>query len=885
MPTSRALPAAVLAILVFLGTAGTAWAQTSCDDALRQGRKSYDLGLFEDVPPQLAPCLGAKVSRATAVQVHSLLALAALAADDPAKARREVSTILRLDAAFEPGPPPRFAALVAEVRREEHTVQVASVSKTRESLREAPATVVVVTGEEMERRGYRDLEEFLHDIPGFDISRSNGEIYSTYYQRGYRSNFSDRNLLLLDGIEQNDLGSNIVYLSRQYPLSNIDRVEVIYGPTATMYGANAYTGVISILTREPEAIIPAGARFGARGLLTTGAFDTRAADVTLAGRSHSSNIAWMLTARHFQSAERDLSSFEDWDYKFDTVDYKTRMRLSGPRAGLFCLQNRALCQPGASPYFHVVGVDTGGLPIIEPTPEGESLARRLDTEAAASRGLRFSDPTEDWMVYGKLRVSNLILGAEIWRLREGIGPDISELYLAPGSTWAPQEAAIYLKYSQPLGAGLMFNALTRYLQTDLRRGDTQYRFFQTYGNALLTFSDLAQPSPTRPWINVFSFGEMSSQIKTELSLVYDPADRLAVVGGIEIRKGSLESESDVLSYDLDDPDNPLRRNTRGLNREQIEHNDLAVYGQASYRLRTDLKLVLGGRVDYNRLDNRRSPGAGFGTLFTPRLALVHLRGRSVLKAIYSEAFKDPTDLEKFGTQPFLRDEVSEGLRPERVRNFELSGDWKPSDAFSAELSLYQADYRDVIALRTKPGCAPSPSNLCGQLANLEQFRIRGLQAGARMKAATGLEVFGNFTYTDPAETVRGLRIGDIASHSFNVGLTVSPLRKLTLDLRGSYAGSRPTGQGTTVPTNPLRSIPSSFDLKTALTCHISPAWKLQIVAANLTGEAIYSPGVHDAGNGFAARTPQPGRTIYVQLISQFPRMLRVEQPDPYQAPR
>jgi outer membrane receptor for ferrienterochelin and colicin len=863
--------------LALLSVAGTsARAQTACDDALRQAQRSYELGLFEDVPGQLAPCLGARISRATAVQVHSLMARAYLGSDDLKKARAEISTILRLDSTFEPGPPPRFAELVAKVRREEQTGQVASVSKTSESLREAPATVVVVTGEEMERRGYRDLEEVLHDIPGFDISRSNGEIYSTYYQRGYRSNFSDRNLLLLDGIEQNDLGSNIVYLSRQYPLSNIDRVEVIYGPAATMYGANAYTGVISILTREPEAIIPEGASFGVRGQLATGTFATRAADITLAGRDRSSSLAWTLTARRFQSAERDLSSFEDWNDRFDAVDYKAKMTLSGPRAAFFCFEAPSLCQPGASPYFHLVGVDAGGLPIIEPTPAGESLARRLDTEAATSHGLRFSDPTDDWMVYGKLRISNLTLGAEFWRTKEGIGPDISDLYLAPGSTWAPQEAAIYLKYSQPVGAGLTFNALSRYVQTGLRRGDSNFHFFQTYGSTLLSFADLAQPSPTKPWINVFSYGEMSSQIKTELSLVYDSAGRLSMVSGLEIRKGSLESQPDTLAYDLDDPSNPLRLNTRGLSPEQIDHTDLAAYVQASYHLRKDLKLVLGGRLDYSQLNNRRAAGTGFGTLFTPRLAVVYLRGQSVFKAVYSEAFKDPTDEEKFGTQPFLRDELSGKLRPERVKNYELSGGWSASDALSAEVSVYQANYRDVVALRLKPGCIPSPSDLCGQLANLEQIRVRGLQATARLKTASSFEAFANFTYTDPVETapVPGLRIGDIAHHSFNVGLTVGPLRKLTLDLRGSYVGARPTGQGTTVPTNPLSAIPSSFDVKAALTYRVTPSWKLQLVAANLSNEAIYNPGVHEAGNGFAASSPQPGRTLYLRLIADLPEAKR-----------
>jgi outer membrane receptor for ferrienterochelin and colicin len=182
--------------------------------------------------------------------------------DEPDKARDAVSSLLRADPTYEPGPPPQLAELVKAVRRAETTVQVASVSKTNESLREAPATVVVLTAEEIERRGYNDLEEMIHDLPGFDVSRSNGEVYSSFYQRGFRSKANDRNLLLLDGVEQNELTSNSALLSRQYPMSAIERVEVVYGPASTMYGANAYTGVISVLSKEPESLIAEGRRFG-----------------------------------------------------------------------------------------------------------------------------------------------------------------------------------------------------------------------------------------------------------------------------------------------------------------------------------------------------------------------------------------------------------------------------------------------------------------------------------------------------------------------------------------------------------------------------------------------------------------------------------------------
>ncbi|HEX4963262.1 MAG TPA: TonB-dependent receptor [Thermoanaerobaculia bacterium] len=871
MPTSRALPAAVLAVLAVLETAGTARAQTSCDDAFRQARKSYDLGLFEDVPAQLAPCLGAKVPRATAVQVHTLLALAALATDDPAKARREVSTILRLDTAFEPGPPPRFAALVAEVRKEEQTAQVASVSKTKESLREAPATVAVITGEEIERRGYHDLEEVFHDLPGFDISRSNGGIYSTFYERGFRSDTSDRILLLLDGIEQNDLSGNILFLSRQYPLSNVDRIEVVYGPASTMYGANAYTGVISVLTRTPEDLVPEGAPLGARGQLTSGPFATGAADVTLAGRSQSSSVAWSLTARRFRSGEPDLSSYPDWNFAFETVDYKAVMRLEGPSAQAFCAPVPALCQPGASAYFQVQ-TDASGAPVrIELTPEGESLARDLDRRTAQSHGFRFLDPTDDWMVYGKLRISNLTLGVELWRIREGNGAEASTPSVIPMSVWIPQETALYVKYSRDLSAGLTFNVLTRYLETGLHRGDSKYLFFESYSGGLLTLADLVQSPPTQPWVLVGSYGQSSSQLKTELGLVYESPEKLTAVGGLDVRLGSLQAQADVVSYDLDDPGNPDRQPLGPLHAEQVQHTDLGAYAQISYPLKSHLKVIAGGRLDYNEITNRRDPGYGFGTLFTPRLAAVYTLGRVVLKAIYSEAFKDPSDFEKLGTVPFVQNYVSNGLRPERVRNYELSANWQSTENAAFEVSLYQASYRDIVALGVKDGCTPSLADLCGQLANLDRFRVRGVQATARLRPLPAFEAFGNFTYTDPVETAPqpGLAVGDVAPYRFNLGLTARPLRKLTFDLRGSYVAVRRTGPGTTVATNPVSSVPSSFDLKLALTWSLASTLTLQLTGGNLLDRAIFDPGVESPGFGFAAVLPQPGRTLYLRLLTDL----------------
>ncbi len=207
-----------VAILVSL-VDSVALAQSACETALANAEKSYELGLFEDVQRQLDPCASGAATRKETLDFHALSARAHLAADELDAAREDVAELLRIEPTYEPGPPPRFQALVAEMRQRESELQVATVSKTNESLRAAPATVVVITAEEIERRGYLDLEQVIHDLPGFDVARGNGETYSTFYQRGFRSKDNDRILLLLDGVEQNDISSGVAHLSRQYPIS------------------------------------------------------------------------------------------------------------------------------------------------------------------------------------------------------------------------------------------------------------------------------------------------------------------------------------------------------------------------------------------------------------------------------------------------------------------------------------------------------------------------------------------------------------------------------------------------------------------------------------------------------------------------------------------
>jgi len=167
-------------------------------------------------------------------------------------------------------------------------VQVTSVSKSPEGLRGAPAAIYVITHEDIERSGATTLPEALRLAPNMLVSQVGSSNYVAA-ARGFGGNpdvqnFSNKLLLLIDGRSvYSPLFSGIYLDTQDVPLSDIDRIEVISGPGATLWGANAVNGVINVITRP--------------AYLTEGSV----VDATLGSREQT------LSARHGERLRDDLA--------------------------------------------------------------------------------------------------------------------------------------------------------------------------------------------------------------------------------------------------------------------------------------------------------------------------------------------------------------------------------------------------------------------------------------------------------------------------------------------------------------------------------------------------------------------------------------------------
>jgi iron complex outermembrane receptor protein len=130
------------------------------------------------------------------------------------------------------------------------TVEITSVSRTEETLRDAAAAVAVVTPEIIRRSGATTVPDALRLVPGLHVGEQTSSNWAVS-SRGFSSIASEKLLVLSDTRSiYTPLFSGVNWNVQDYLLSDIDRVEVIRGPGAALWGSNAVNGVINITTRS-----------------------------------------------------------------------------------------------------------------------------------------------------------------------------------------------------------------------------------------------------------------------------------------------------------------------------------------------------------------------------------------------------------------------------------------------------------------------------------------------------------------------------------------------------------------------------------------------------------------------------------------------------------
>jgi iron complex outermembrane receptor protein len=150
--------------------------------------------------------------------------------------------------------PERQAAEFADLSIEElANIDVTSVSKRPERLQDAPASVFVITADDIRRAGSRSLPEALRLAPNLQVARANNSGYyiSARGMNGTSNSPANKLLVMIDGRSvYSPLFSGVFWDEPDVMLEDVARIEVISGPGGTLWGVNAVNGVINIITRH-----------------------------------------------------------------------------------------------------------------------------------------------------------------------------------------------------------------------------------------------------------------------------------------------------------------------------------------------------------------------------------------------------------------------------------------------------------------------------------------------------------------------------------------------------------------------------------------------------------------------------------------------------------
>ena len=835
----------------------------SCDEVtLNEAVKYYELGKFDLVIGSLEKCIKSGFNEKQKIEAHRLKAMSYLSIDSVTRASLEIALLLQINPTYDPNlfDPPLFINLVNKLKVSGVGQIVTSVSKKAENIYETPATIAVITHDDIQKRGYNDLVELLKDVPGFDLTLFYGPEYANIYQRGFRQNNTEKTLLLIDGIEENDLWTNWAYIDRQYPLSNIERVEIIYGPASTMYGPNAFAGVINVISRNSTDAIKPGKNIGISGKVNYGSYNTRTLDMSVSGKKRI--VSFTLSGRLYHSDEHDLSSQKYFDYDpsvYNDVDYNKLMGISN-NAKNYLLANNL---PFTHPYYQV-SADSNQLNL---TTLGVETARNLDKSAynqiVDGNPIRFTNETDSWLLNGKVNIGNFSFGFQSWKYSRGGTTQYTDQFVAGsenGSNWIPQLSNFFTKYENQLSDKVFVSNLTTY-RIHTVTDNTRLVSLSNYARGNKKLNSLVVDAPP-VWTTLYLF-EQSKQLRNEFKVNYRPSSRIDIVSGLEIRNSNLQGAYYTSLTSTPQDSAVILPSPKGGNEFNVW--DLGLYSQGTWQAIKNMKITLGLRYDYNVV---RENG-GFGNELSPRAAVVWSPGKYTFKAIYSRGIMNVSNWTKYSSAGNRIPNPT--LNTENIQNIEISSGFRLNKAFQADISFYQNFIDNVVGtvdVKENPGKI--------QNANIGEFKITGLQANTIYKQGS-FSAYFNYTFSDPKQTYSEAgqvdnRVGDIASHQFNIGADKLFFDQLNINLRLNYTGKRPTGLGTTVPLN-NDTFPAVTILNGAINYSnpkLVPGLSLQLVCNNILNTTYYHPGTK-AAEGITSPTAimQRGRHLLLNISYDF----------------
>lgn len=469
-------------------------------------------------------------------------------------------------------------------------VTVTSVSRKKQTLSDAASAVYVITREDIRRSGMTRIPELLRMAPGVHVARIDANKWAVS-ARGFNGRYANKLLVLMDGRSlYTPLYSGVYWDVQDTVLEDIERIEVIRGPGATLWGANAVNGIINIITKS--------AHDTEGGLISLAAGNEEEASGTLrySGKT-TTDIAYRIYAKGFQ---RDGGIFfdgeeagDDWNgerlgFRMDSKLTDTdSLTLQGDLYSGTAGQNNFLPFPPPSGTINEDQADTSG---------GNLLARwshRLASESNLSLQFYYDRThrknatlTEHRDSYDLDFQHDFLLGerhAIVW----GAGYRISQDDIV-----SPETSA--LRFNHPQNRNKVVSA---FLQDDITLAADRWRLIlgTKYEHNDYTGNEF-QPSVRMTWTpdNKNSFwGAVSRAVRTPSRIETDVNIR---VGPISVSGNNDFDTEKLLAYEIGYRTQATDRLSLDMAAFYNEYDDLSTFELAGPPSPTDTRIMLENRM-------------------------------------------------------------------------------------------------------------------------------------------------------------------------------------------------------------------------------------------------------------------------------------------------
>ncbi len=195
---------------------------------------------------------------------------------------------------------------------------ITTASRYEEKISDTPASVILITSKQIKQRRYRNLLDVLKDLPSVDIQAKRHQTeHNRITFRGHIGN--NKFLILQDGVRIDSPTGESLAIDDNFPLYAAKQIEILYGPAAAVYGTEAFSGVINIITENPENID------GVTVAGTVGSYNNYSGQIH-AGKRWNENFA-LAVGGHFQTANYSnlANQYPDSYNKVDATTFSNQV--------------------------------------------------------------------------------------------------------------------------------------------------------------------------------------------------------------------------------------------------------------------------------------------------------------------------------------------------------------------------------------------------------------------------------------------------------------------------------------------------------------------------------------------------------------------------------